>query len=207
MSAASCRFCPRSWDCRAASESTNGEWMRCTAERSFAAVSVSQRAYQGATVLDAATTMKAFGEAEASIPVYEDVRGVYEKYLDPDDARFGGLYNNMALALADCGRYGEAEDAYEKALVVMSSKKNGALESAITLINMAELYERALGDSEGAVGRCMDQAYECLKTPGIDHDGYYAFVCRKCAPSFGHFGYFAAQRELDAEADEIYAGN
>ena len=45
----------------------------------------------------------------------------------------------MALALADCGRYGEAEDAYEKALVVMSSKKNGALESAITLINMAEL--------------------------------------------------------------------
>ena len=39
-------LCPRSWDCRAASESTNGEWMRCTAERSFAAVSVSQRAYR-----------------------------------------------------------------------------------------------------------------------------------------------------------------
>ena len=76
----------------------------------------------------------------------------------------------------------------------MSSKKNGALESAITLINMAELYERALDDSESAVGRCMDQAYECLKTPGIDHDGYYALSAVNAPPSFGHFGYFAAQR-------------
>ena len=90
-------------------------------------------------LLNAATTMKAFGEAEASIPYYEDVRGVYEKYLDPDDARFGGLYGNMALALADCGQYGEAEGRIRKsgACRYVLEKKNGALESAITHISMA----------------------------------------------------------------------
>lgn len=100
MSAASCRFCPRSWDCRAASESTNGEWDAVHRGTELCRSLGLAESVSGATVLlNAATTMKAFGEAEASIPYYEDVRGVYEKYLDPDDARFGGLYNNMALAL------------------------------------------------------------------------------------------------------------
>ena len=35
-------------------------------------------------------------------------------------------------------------------------------------------------------------------------DGYYAFNCRKCADTFGHFGYFRIRQELSRAAEEIY---
>ena len=35
-------------------------------------------------------------------------------------------------------------------------------------------------------------------------DGYYAFNCRKCADTFGHFGYFRMKRELSEAAETIY---
>ena len=55
----------------------------------------------GATVmLNAATTMKCFGQTEASIPVFSHVCRVYAQNLDPMDYRFAGLYNNMALSCA-----------------------------------------------------------------------------------------------------------
>ena len=58
----------------------------------------------GATVmLNAATTMKCFGQAERSLPFFEHVCRVYAEHLDPNDYRFAGLYNNMALSYADAG--------------------------------------------------------------------------------------------------------
>ena len=35
-------------------------------------------------------------------------------------------------------------------------------------------------------------------------DGYYAFVCEKCASVFGYYGYFAYENELKMRAREIY---
>ena len=59
----------------------------------------------GATVmLNAATTMKCFGRAKESIPLFTHVSRVYSAKLDPKDYRFAGLYNNMALS------YGDVED-------------------------------------------------------------------------------------------------
>ena len=37
-----------------------------------------------------------------------------------------------------------------------------------------------------------------------NRNGYYAFTCRKCAPSFGYFGYFVYEKELNERADIIY---
>ena len=55
----------------------------------------------GATVmLNAATTLKCFGRAAESIPIFCHVSRVYSDKLDPSDYRFPGLYNNMALRLA-----------------------------------------------------------------------------------------------------------
>ena len=35
-------------------------------------------------------------------------------------------------------------------------------------------------------------------------DGYYAFVCEKCASVFGYFGYFVYEKELEKRARDIY---
>ena len=38
----------------------------------------------------------------------------------------------------------------------------------------------------------------------MPHNGYYAYVCEKCAPTFRYFGRFACADELKQRSDEIY---
>ncbi len=160
----------------------------------------------GATILiNCATAYKAFGMAEESLPLYRRAEEIYRRTLPAGDARFGGLYNNMALALADTGDYEGAEAAYLSALDVMSHVAGGEAESAITYINLAHMYETC-GMPE-RIADAMKRAYALLKSERLPHDGYYAFVLEKCAPSFGYFGDAAAYEELKTEAERIYEGN
>ncbi len=158
----------------------------------------------GATVLiNCATAYKAFGQAAAAMPLYRRAESVYNQTLAADDPRFGGLYNNMALALVDLGDYSGAEKAYWFALSVMELAPRGQAECAITYINMAHMYE-AWGRTDKIQG-CMEQAGALLTSEELPHDGYYAFVLGKCAPSFGYFGDGARCEEMKKEAEAIYA--
>ena len=56
------------------------------------------------TFLNAATTMKAFGDPEGAIPWYEKAEKIYNRSLQEGDYRFAGLYNNLALAWTDLGK-------------------------------------------------------------------------------------------------------
>ncbi len=153
--------------------------------------------------LNAATTLKAFGEAERALPLYEKAENIYGARLDENDARRAGLYNNHALALVDLKRYKEAESLYKRALAVMEKAEHGQADAAVTYVNMAHLYETWQNDEE-KISACMEQAEELLNTPSLPRNGYYAFVCSKCAPSFGYFGYFLVDEELQKRAKEIY---
>ncbi len=159
----------------------------------------------GATVLiNCATAYKAFGMAEEALPLYTRAEETYQKLLPAGDVRFGGLYNNMALALTDLSFFPEAETAYRRALSVMECIPGGEAESAITYINLAHLYE-AWGRPE-EIPASMERAYALLKSEELPHNGYYAFVLEKCAPSFGYFGNRAAYEEFKKEAARIYEG-
>ena len=59
---------------------------------------LSQTVTGGTTCLNAATTMKAFGKAAEAMPYYDQAFRAYGGSLPPGDYRFGGLFNNMALA-------------------------------------------------------------------------------------------------------------
>mgnify|MGYP002855519153 CR=1 FL=1 len=162
----------------------------------------------GTTLVNAATVYKAFSQADRAIGLYEQARSIYEQKLPPRDDRLGGLYNNMALALTDLARYGEARDLYAKALWVMGQAPNGALEQAITWLNLADLAaaEQGLEAADEDICDCVDRAWELLQAPELPRDGYYAFVCEKCAPTFGYYGYVARKTRLLQQAEEIYAG-
>ncbi len=158
----------------------------------------------GATiVLNCATAYQAFGMAEKGLPLYARAEAVYKKVLPQRDARFGGLYNNMALALVDLGEYRQAAKAYEQALAVMMQVPRGEAESAITYINLAYLYE-AMGE-EDRIGSCLEKAYTLLQSENLPRYGYYAFVLEKCAPAFCDFGDTAVYEQLKKESEEIYA--
>lgn len=142
----------------------------------------------GATIiLNAATTLKAYGMAEQSIPMFVQTCRVYSQTLDPMDYRFGGLYNNMALSYADIGEYDTAEGYYKKALGVIVHCDTPQNELAVTYCNLAELYERM--GREADIAKALNLALDNLRSPALPHDGYYDFTVSKCLPTFEHFGY------------------
>ena len=164
------------------------------------------RTVSGATVLlNAATTMKCFGKAEESLPVFRHVSRVYGDNLDPTDYRFGGLYNNMALSYEDVGDYRQAEQTFQMALRVIARCPNPDNELAVTWCNLAELYDKQ-DPEDPRINDCMEKAWEHLNEPSLPRDGYHAFTISKCAPSFDYFGYFLYSRELKKRAEAIYAG-
>ena len=165
-------------------------------------------ATEGTTCVNAATVYKSFGDAEKALPLYRRARQIYEATLEKYDSRLGGLYNNMALALVDVGEYAAADELYRRALEVMAHNRYGQLEMAITYLNMANAaeYERGLIAAEEYINDCLDHARELLDTPDIPRNGYYAFVCEKCAPTFGYYGYFLDEREYSQRAQNIYSG-
>lgn len=160
--------------------------------------------------LNCATTMKAFGKAQEAIEYYELARGIYEKALEKDDYRLAGLFNNYATALCDLHRFSEGRECYEKAIDILKAK-GGFCELAVSYVNLANLvFDEAQTKGETAddeVEKLLNLAYECLDDKSLERDGNYAFVCSKCAPAFGFFGYFMQKSELESRAKQIYENN
>ncbi len=161
------------------------------------------------TYINIATAYKAFGNADVSLPFFLRALEIYESELDKTDSRLGGLYNNLALSLVDLGQFDEARAYYDKALCVMSQAERGELEQAITQLNIASSYEAEFGLIEGDehIMKCLDKAQALLDTYSDLKEGYYAFVCEKCASVFGYYGYFMYENLLKERARMIYERN
>jgi len=164
----------------------------------------------GATALvNAATVCKAFGEPERSLELFERARPVYESEFAAGDWKLGGLYNNMALTLADLGRYAESRELYRLALDAMSAVENSACERAITWLNLANLAEAQLGleDAAEEIEDCLEKAIALFDDPSLARDGTYAYYCKQSAPTFRYYGRFADAADLESRAAAIYASN
>lgn len=160
----------------------------------------------GATAfVNAATVCNAFGRPERSLSLFTHARTVYEQLLEPDDPRLGGLYNNMALTLVSLGRFDEADALFRRALDVMAHAPNGALERAITYLNMADAAYAQFGErADDAINEYLETALGLLEDDSLPRGGYYAFVCEKCAPTFSAYGWTAYGEELRERARKIY---
>ena len=161
---------------------------------------------EGTAYVNIATVYNAFGDNEKSLKVFEKAQTVFESIPSVRPDLLGGLYNNMALTLVALKRFAEADLLYRKALDVMGRVQNGELEQAITYLNMANAVEAEKGIEEASdeIERDLDRAMGLLNTDGIPRNGYYAFVCEKCAPTFGYYGFFLAEEELKERAKAIY---
>lgn len=161
---------------------------------------------RGVIYLNGATTMKAFGKSAEAMEYYEKAENHFRDSLDGNDTLWAGFYNNKALALQDLKKYSEAEEYFLKAIEFTENSEKNELETAVSLVNLAHLYYDMNNEDE-RISSLMDRALDILDCP--DYFGYtkYAFTCRKCAPSFGFFGFFLAEKRLNERADRIYAGN
>ncbi len=159
----------------------------------------------GTTRVNAATAYSAFGENETAMALFEKAR---EDFADPqtDPDLLGGLYNNMALACKDLGRFEEAFGLFEQAMEQMGRAPGGELEQAITCLNMADTVAMQQGPEAGRarIRELTGRASALLQGYDGPRDGYYAFVCEKCAPGFDDHGFPAEAAELRRIAKEIY---
>jgi len=158
----------------------------------------------GATVaLNAATTLKAFGEAARAVPIFTAVCRVYADHLDPADYRFAGLYNNMALACQDVGDGAAAERYFERALAILRKGGGRRDEEAVTWCNLAALYAAGAAD-DPRIDEALAAAWDALDDAATEQNGYHAFNLTKCAPAFRRFGYETMAAELEEKARRIY---
>ena len=159
----------------------------------------------GTTLVNAATAYSAFGEHARALELFGRARPLYEAE-ETKPQLLGGLYNNMATACAALGRHTEALALYEKAMAQMALVPGGTLEQAVTCLNMADAVaaEQGMEAGEARITELLDEAYALLQDGAAPRDGYYAFVCEKCAPGFAYYGWFAAAQELEQTAKEIY---
>lgn len=160
----------------------------------------------GTTYINYATACNAFDENNKALELFEKAKAIYESAVTQKPELLGGLYNNMALVLVALNRIPEAYILYDKAILKMSEVENGELEQAITYLNIANAVEIEKGMEEGEhkIFQCLDHAQQLLDSPTVPHDGYYAFVCEKCAPTFSYYGYFSYSETLNKRAREIY---
>lgn len=158
------------------------------------------------THLNTGTLFSATGNAKEALSHFEKAKAIYEMTLTKDDGRLSGLYNNMAIALVAEERYPEAYALYEKAIALLKNKSDGALHIAVTKLNIADAKEKELGAeaAEGEIEALLGASRKLLEDYPV-RDGYYAFVCEKCASVFGYYGHFLYAKELKERADTIYA--
>lgn len=156
--------------------------------------------------LNIGTVYKAFSMPDEALPWFERAISIYNASLKPDDERFAGLYNNTALCLVDLKRFSEAREMYQKALSILKFVTTAHPDIAITYLNLATCAEAELGleSAEHEIETYLDEAEKHLDDKNIEYNGYYAFVCDKCAPIFGYYGRFLYAEILKKRAKEIY---
>ncbi len=161
----------------------------------------------GATAfINCATAYKAFGKAEKSISLFEKAVTLYETLLPLNDPKLAGLYNNFALSLVDLKEYEKALALYQKAIAVLNKNPRFNLEQAVSYLNMANAVEakKGLENACEEIDILLDKAQKVLDEKYSETDGNYAFVCEKCASTFGYYGRFLYENELKERARVIY---
>ena len=145
----------------------------------------------GTCYVNCGTVYDQFGMPEEALGYFEKARNIYEAAEYPDYGKLGGLYNNMGLALMDTGQFAKAGECFRQAVEVMSRVENGELETAITYLNMADAVslEKGIDEAGEEITGYVEKAREMLDEPHLPRNGYYAFVCDRCAPGFYCYGY------------------
>lgn len=162
----------------------------------------------GATVLtNAATTLAFFGEPEKALELYDRAAACFEAAGGTDTYEYAALLNNRAGTLYGLKRYDAAEAAWRGAVEILKAEGRHDGEIAISLVMLAHLTFDRDDTAYAQVEALLDQAWEYINAPNQPRDGNYAYVLRKCAPSFDYFRRPEAAQALREVAKEIYEGS
>ena len=162
----------------------------------------------GATILiNAATTLSFFGMEEEGIALYERAAECYERAGKTETFEYAALLNNKAGTLNALKRYDEAEKDWLEAIDILKRVGGHAGEIAISLVMLAHLYFDRDDKAYDKTEKLLDEAWDYINSDDQKKDGNYAYVLKKCAPSFDYFQRHDEAEAMRAVAKEIYDGN
>lgn len=159
----------------------------------------------GTIFINGATALHSFGQTGAALEAFAEAEKCYTASLTANDRKFAGLFNNMAAVYAETSDFDRAEKYYLRAMDILSSPAD-LMDYAVTCVNLAQLYHRR-DPEDPETGAMLDAAMLCFDHPGAVKDGYYAHTCSKCAAAFGELGRPGDEKDLNARAEAVYAGN
>ena len=150
----------------------------------------------GATIyINAATTLSFFGREEEGLRLYDKAAACYIGNNMTETYEYAALLNNKAGTLNELKRYDEAEESWKAAIEILKKVGFHDGEIAISLVMLAHLTFDRDSASYEKVEALLDEAWAYLNSDNQAKDGNYAYVLRKCAPSFEYF-----QRPIEAQA-------
>ena len=159
----------------------------------------------GTCYVNCGTVYDQFGMPDRALEYFRKARDVFESAQHVQPEKLGGLYNNMGLAYMDTAQYAEAGACFAQALDQMAQVDHGELESAITLLNMADAasLEKGLEEAQQQIDGYMRRAMDLLDTQSLPRNGYYAYVAERCAPGFYCYGFEEYGAVLEERAAQI----
>ena len=89
------------------------------------------------SLLNVASTQRAFGEYKASMLCYRETESIYRANLQDGDFAFAGLYNNWSLLYQEMGDLDSAVTLLKKALEVVDRFPEARIQQATTRTNLA----------------------------------------------------------------------
>ena len=142
----------------------------------------------GATIyINAATTLSFFGREEEGLRLYDKAAVCYLGNNMTETYEYAALLNNKAATLHGVKRYDEAEENWKDAIGILKKVGFHDGEIAISLVMLAQLTFDRDNTAYSQVEALLDEAWEYLNSDNQAKDGNYAYVLRKCAPSFAYF--------------------
>ena len=145
--------------------------------------------------INAATTLSFFGREEEGLRLYDKAADCYISGNLTETYEYAALLNNKAGTLNELKRYDEAEENWKDAIEILKKLGFHDGEIAISLVMLAHLTFERDNTSCETVEALLDEAWDYLNSDNQPKDGNYAYVLRKCAPSFEFF-----QRSIEAQA-------
>ena len=92
------------------------------------------------TLQNAANAFRVDGQLGESIILFEEALDIYNHFLDENDYRFAGLFNNLSLLYLEKGETWRAREYSEKALGIIEKLPDTVIEQATNHVNLANLY-------------------------------------------------------------------
>lgn len=162
----------------------------------------------GATMyINSATTLSFFGNTEEGLELYNKAAFCYKTNGGTQTYEYATLLNNMAASLNELKRYDEAEENWKNAIDILKKIGYHDGEIAISLIMLAHLTYDRDDTAYEQVESLLDEAWEYINSDDQPKDGNYAYVLRKCAPSFEYFKRPIEAQAMREVAKEIYQQN